>query len=807
MKKIFLFAAVVVIISLFKYDVFAQVKISGVVVDNKDGSTLTDAMVRVLKLKDSSVVKGAMTDAGGGFVILDVSKGKYFLEVRYLGYSTFRKRVELKEDLLIDTVRLRTDGYATEEIKVEDETPDMKFDDEKKIFDVDKIASAKGGSVLDILRKIPMVDVDQSDVVSLRGSANVLILIDNKPMKFSSLRQVPADAVKNVEIITNPSAKYEAEGVTGIINIVMREKVKDVVGYNGYLYTGLRNDLKSGYGNAGLNLNKNKWSYFINGGGGIFHFENTSVSQTVYDLPASTFKSNSDGHGQNKYGYISLGAEYEILKDHSIGTDVYFNKSLYDNSNLGLSKTYNDAGMLSSNYTNGNDINGNFLNLGASLYYTGKFDKIGKELNVDTYFGKEDSQNDGYQFQQYYDSLGLPIINPNKQRSSTNNNNWNVKLQADYTNPFNELTKFETGYKGTFRMNDNDYAYDTLDYSVKGYVRSPEASNRFKLNESINALYGTFSHKIKNFKFKVGLRMEHTHTVGDLFTTGFEFTKDYFDLFPSLSLSQKIGLVNEFQLSYSRRITRPNIWRLNPFVNRYNSRFLSFGNPELQPEFTNSFELSYNYFSNIISATTSLFYRRSNDVITTYSYLVDSITTATTYRNGAGSTAYGSDLILRSSAYKWMNLNATFSFYQTKFDSDALTDYKSEEGFAWRANIRSTFTIGELFILEAYYNYNGKRFNATGFNEPVQNFDISISKKFLKNKMTISFQAEDIFNTRKWASERNGIGFKTNSSSTYDSRVLYLNVSYNFGNTDKYYQQSKKNKKNENENQDTKESN
>jgi outer membrane receptor protein involved in Fe transport len=265
--------------------------------------------------------------------------------------------------------------------------------------------------------------------------------------------------------------------------------------------------------------------------------------------------------------------------------------------------------------------------------------------------------------------------------------------------------------------------------------------------------------------------------------------------------------VNEFQLSYSRRITRPNIWRLNPFVNRYNSRFINYGNPELQPEFTNSFELSYNYFSTAISATTSLFYRRSNDVITVYSYLTDSITTATTYRNGAGSTAYGSDVILRSNAFKWMNLNSTFSFYQTKFDSDALTDYKSEEGFAWRANIRSTFTIGELFNLEAYYNYNGKRFNATGFNEPVQNFDVSISKKFLNNKMTISFQAEDIFNTRKWASERNGIGFKSNSSSTYDSRVVYLNVSYNFGNTDKYYQKSKKSKKNENENQDTKESN
>jgi outer membrane receptor protein involved in Fe transport len=217
-------------------------------------------------------------------------------------------------------------------------------------------------------------------------------------------------------------------------------------------------------------------------------------------------------------------------------------------------------------------------------------------------------------------------------------------------------------------------------------------------------------------------------------------------------------------------------------------------------------ELSYNFFNTAISATTSLFYRKSYDVITNYSYLIDSITTATTYRNGAGATAYGSDVILRSNAFKWLNLNATFSFYQTKFDGDVLTEFKSEEGFAWRANIRSTFTVGELFSLEAYYNYNGKRYNATGFSEPVQNCDVSISKKFLKNKMSISVRMEDIFNTRKWASERDGIGFKSYSSSTYDSRVVYLNISYNFGNTDKYYQKSKKTKQNENENQDSKES-
>ncbi len=539
MKKLLL--GLVIFLLVINIDVFAQVKVSGVVVDDKSGTALGDVMVRVLSLKDSSVVKGAMTDAGGGFVVSGVATGKYFLEVSYLGFATFKKMVDVKGDLAVDTVRLRADGYATDEIRVEEETPDMTFDDEKKVFDVDKMQTVKGGTALDVLRKVPMVDVDQSDVVSLRGSSKVVILIDDKPMKFSSLRQVPADAVKRVEVITNPSAKYEAEGVTGIINIVMREKVAGAVGYNGYLYSGVRADLKGGYGSLGLNLNTGKWSYFVNGGGGVFNFESVSNAKTFYDFPVSSFESNSDGSGKSKYGFVSLGAEYQILKEHSVGVDLNFNKNFYDHINSGQSETFDGFGNLNSRYSNGYDGGGEFLNGGASLYYSGKFDKVGKELNVDTYFGKEDSQNDAEQFQQYYDSLGAPLVNPNKQRSATNNNNWNLKLQADYTNPFNELTKFETGYKGSFKKNDNDYAYDTLDYMANGYVRSLGASNRFKLNEAINAMYGTFSHKVKNFKFKVGLRVEHTHTKGELFTNSFEFTKDYFDLFPSLSVSQKVG--------------------------------------------------------------------------------------------------------------------------------------------------------------------------------------------------------------------------------------------------------------------------
>jgi len=809
MIKRSIFPLLLIILSVSFQHLSAQTKITGVIRDAVDYTLLGEVNVRVLKLKDSTVVKGTVSDVKGIFLIEGVPPGSYNLDFSMVGYLNQKRKIQIiKENAIIniDTIKMRSE-FKTGEIKVESDMPEMRFEDEKKVFTVENMTTTKGGTALDVLRKIPLVDVDLNDNITLRGSTKLLILIDNKPMRFPSLRQVPAEAIKDVEIITNPSAKYEAEGVTGIINLVMQAKNEDVVGYNGYLYTGFRSDVKGGYGSIGINLKTNNWSFFLNGGGGIFAFDNHFNSNTYYEIPVSQFAVSSDGSGKSRYGYASFGAEYEFRKGHAIGTELNLNPGNFNSDNNGQNKNFNSTGLLTSYYTSGYNSEGPSQSWGASLYYNGKFDKIGRELNLEAYFGKDNNKNSSAQYQQYFDSLIRPIPNPSKQNSYTTNTNQNINLQADYTHPFNDKTKFETGYKGNFRMNDNDYSYDTLNYFINEFVRNSSLTNRFKLDDYINAFYATFSHKINDFKIKLGLRMENTHTAGNLITTNYEFTKDYLNLFPTVSLSQKLGKMNEFQISYSRRITRPNIWRLNPFVNKYNARFISFGNPELNPEFTDSYEFNHNLFTDYGTLTTSVFFRKSYDVISNFSYLQDSITTVTTYRNGAGSKSYGTDFILRTSAIKWITLNATISMYQTNFDGSVLNEFKGEEGFTWRARIRSTIKISDWFNVEAYYNYSGKKFTSTGFNYPNQSFDLALSKNLLKNKIMLSIRAEDIFQTRKWGGENNGIGFSSVNSSKWDSRILYINFSYNFGNTDKYYQKSKKTKQNENENQDTQNNN
>ncbi len=791
-------------------------KISGTIKDSNDFKPIEGGTVVLFRNDSAKYYAGMITTEKGYFSFDSLETGKYRIKLSSIGFNTLEIKdiyiSDIRSKINLETLYLSTDTgarketlYSTKEVLVEDEAPLMELNDDKKIFNVDKMMTTKGGTAIDVLKKLPMVDVDAQDNVTLRGSANIVILIDNKPMKFASLRQLPADAIKNVEIITNPSAKYESEGVSGIINIVMKDNENRGIGYNGYIYSSYR-DNQSYNSGLGFDLKKNKWTFFLNGGLGRYKYKSDNTSDITYLQPSSYYNSISNGNGDNKYYFGGFGAEYEINKGHSLGFDVYYNKGDYGNSYNSKSYNYDALHLLSSLYTNLYSGDGNNDNIFTSIYYNGKFDKMGKELNFDATYSKFKNKYNAGQNIQYYDSLSVPVNNtPSVQLNTTNDNNSNLRIQLDLTYPVNDQTKFETGYKGTIRSSDNDFSSDTLNYIMNSYVRNNDVTNHFKMTDYINALYGTYSQKIKNFRFKLGLRLEHTLTDGSLITNGIIFSKNYLDVFPTLTFSQKLGMSHELQVSYSRRITRPSMYRLNPFVRKSNLLFINIGNPELEPEYSDSYELSYIFISNPINITPVGFYRRTTNVISNYSYIQDTNTTVTTYKNAGSGYSYGMDFIVSSRALKWWNINSTFSFYKIKYDAGLVNDFSGEEGFSWRANIRSFFTIGDIFNIEVYYNYNGKRINASGFNQPSSSLDISVNKNFFRKKLTIGIRGEDLFKTNTWGSETNGVGVKSVYNYNWDSRGVYLNLNYNFGNSDDYYKKSKNTKQNENEKSDSNE--
>lgn len=824
---------IIILITLFTAgSLFPQRVIKGIVVDEGNGTPLSGVTITAASVTAGNI--STESDADGKFSVEITSTGIYILEFYYEGYEKSRKEIVVDEEILLmyleavrmkavvlkmdkpeepdsnefikDTLNLNNAIYETDVIDVESELPVLTTEDEKKVFNVENLVSTTGGTALDVLSKLPMIEVDINDNISLRGTKNVLILIDNKPMKFASLRQIPAESVSKVEIITNPSAKYEAEGVTGIINVVMKKVNQDISGFNGNLYAGLRSN--DGYfGFVVLNAKVSKWSFFGNGGAGIFNFNTEYNTHTDYYTPVFYFRGDNDGKGKSKYGYISAGIEHEINKNFNFGFDSYISLNKFDNSGVNRNYNLNSENIITSSSTFNSNNTGDFDNYTLSSYFNGIFDELGKEFNFDITYVNGNDANEEKQNYRYYDTIGA--INPRLSNLLTvaDDKSYNLKIQADYTHPFNGETRFETGYKGIFRENDNDYRYDTLNFNTNKYITNSLLTNHFNLSENINAVYGTFSQTISDFRFKLGLRLEHTLTKGELITDKTDFKKDYLSLFPTVSLSQRIGLQNEFQFSYSRRITRPMIYRLNPFVDKSNSRFIFFGNPELDPEFTDSYELGHSFYSEYITVNTSLYFRRSYDVISAYSFQLDSVTTATTYRNAAGAKTFGADLIISSKISEWWNVNGNFSLYNTSFEGSVISDYATEEGTGWRGNIRSTFSVSNLFDIEIYYNYTGRRINATGFNEPSQHLDIGIRRSFFDRKLSVSLRAEDIFKTKKWQGEFSGTGFTNYYTSKWDSRLFNLSISYRFGNTDKYYSKSKKTKANENEQEDVKEGN
>jgi len=783
---------------------FSQSKLSGIVCNSKDKSPLAGVSIKVMN-NDSVFITGIESDTSGLFLIKDIQPGLYQIKFSLIGYKEkILTTVKINEasDVFLDTVFLVIDkNYKTEEIQVESELPQLQFKDEKKVFNIEDLTSTKGGNALDVFRKIPMIEVDNNDNIMLRGSSNIIIYLDNKPIKSNILKQIPADVIKSVEIITNPSAKYEAEGVTGIINIVTLSVNNDITGYNGFLATGINSN--SGFNvNTAINISRKKWRFFLNGGGGKFSTHYNSTSGADYFSTSGFLRTNSSGNSSGNFGYSSIGFEYELAKKQNIGLEAYINLSKFNSNGTSFSTNYNELFSALSNYNNNTNNAGNFNDLNLSLYYSGKYDELGKELNIDLTLTKGGSTNDFRQFILYYDSTGTLLPRPSALNNNFDYNNKTIRFQVDYTHPLSNLSKFEFGIKSFFRENDNDDISDTLNYIINQYVRNYDASNHFRLQELINSAYVTFSHKINTTKFKIGLRVENTHSKGDLITNNSSFEKDYLDLFPTISISQQIGISNEFQVSYSKRITRPNVYRLNPFAVKYSDKYITFGNPQLDPEFTDSYELNHNLFTSIFSVTTSIFFRRGYDLITNYTYLTDSNIAVTTYKNLGGSKSYGLDLILNSSYLKWLTTNANFSIYRTTFDGSIPGDIIQQEGTSWKINFRTYITIANLFKLDIYYTYVGKKLNATGYNDPYQTLDIAISKSFLNRKLNISIRSDDILKTRKWTGITNGIAVTTRWESKIDARVIYLNINYNFGNTDKYYQKSKKVKQNENEQQD-----
>lgn len=759
--------------------------ITGTILDKTSGTPLESATIQVFSIPDSTLTGGGLSDKDGKFVVSGIPEGNYYIRISYIGYNgAIAKNVNVKSNsktISLGTVKLEQSTEMTQEIEVIGEAPVMTFEAGKQVYDAKKDLTAQSSNTLELLKNIPSVEVDNDGNVSLRGSSNVKILINGKPSALLSagtqvLQNIPANLVDKVEVITNPSAKYEAEGVSGLINIVMKEN--SALGYNGNLR--LNGGTQDKY-NLSMTASAKKNKLTLTG----------SYSFWDYNLPGKTefdrltfTSTNSRYIDQNlnwKYNGIShfgsVGADYDLDKENTLsflGNIFVYNRNITGTDML---KFYNPEYIETGNITYYNDDGRNGINLEGTITYNRKYEKKEKEL---TAFVNYSNRNE-------YSEINLETNETNNTGEMTNlQNNYRFNFlnsQADFTAPFgkNDELKLETGLKSNLRFINGSYSYNYFDNASGNWLPVPGNENNVNYSDMVNAAYANFSGKYKDFSLQAGLRSEHTFIDFSILYNTQAYNNKYLDFFPSISASQKLDNENQVQASYSRRINRPGLFFLNPFVDRIDEYTLRSGNPYLNSEYINSYELRYIRDFKILTATLSGFYRNLNDKIT---FITDTDTNGVSYmkpENRGQNNTYGLEAILQGGFAKWWTYNGSISYYNTNVIDDANGINFDENYYAWGGRLQTNAAIPDLFDVQLSYFYQGKQVNSQGEISPFQMFNLSFQKSIFDKKLNVGLRINDLFNQQRFKMVRGDVNFSQNLYQKTDSRAVFLTLTYNFG--------------------------
>ncbi|QCR23703.1 TonB-dependent receptor domain-containing protein [Pontibacter sp. SGAir0037] len=776
-------------LALFAQQPAGNGTVTGTLQDGESAAPVGFANVVLLSARDSSLVTGATSKENGQFTLQRVPVGQYILRASMVGFPTrFVPGIVVTAENLqvaLGSIVLRGANTRLNEVVVTAERQLVEFDLDKKVVNVQQDIAAQSGSIAEVLQNVPSVTVDTEGNVSMRGSSNVTVLVDGKRTALAEvgLDQIPASMIESVELITNPSSKYDPEGTSGIINIILK---KDrAPGFNGV--ASVNAGTYENY-NTSLNLNYhyNKWDFNAGydfrrrsrlGNSNSFRTNYPGTDRTSYLDQSSTRNGKDISHN------VRFGAEYAINAHNSVSASALYRTGDEENLNGITYRALNSGQQLDSlttRHTFGTEVDHVFeYNLG----YRRTFERKGQEWTADvTYFTRHEDEIDDFT-QQTTIRDGLPIdLDPTLQNTTAINGRSRLLLQTDYVHPINENSRLEAGYRSSFQRIDNDNMF----YNINPETRAPQlnlnASNHFVYDEHIHAAYANYSNKISSLSFQVGVRAEQTNTVSDQRTQMQRVPNSYFSLFPSLFLTQEFNPENMVQFSYSRRINRPNAWNLNPFIDYTDPSNIRSGNPLLRPEYINSLELGYLRYWDNSSFNTSLFYRRTNDQVQRFRTFEEGVT-YTTFINLASSSSYGIELIGTHNPYKWWRLNGSVSGFRVELN-DAQGDTEvSNSQLSWNAKLNSTLTVWSDLAIQVSANYRSPMADIQGRMEQMYSADLGLKKDVLQKKGTVSLRVTDVFNTRQFNFSSYGPGFEFTSHNNRQTRFVFLGFTYRL-NTD-----------------------
>ncbi|MDY0102106.1 MAG: TonB-dependent receptor [Lentimicrobium sp.] len=764
--------------------------LKGKIIDEATSQPIEYGTIAILSLRDSSLAGGTITDPSGNFRIEQVKAGRYMVRVQYMGYETLvLNDVFFKPsapEVNLGTVKMKPASAALQGVEVTAEREMMVSNLDKKIINVDKSIAAVGGSAVDVMQNIPSVTVDVEGNVSLRGSSNVTILVDGKPTGLAEissgdlLQQIPASSIESIEVVTNPSVRYDAEGTTGIINIVLKKR--SLQGLNGLV------SFTAGTGdryNTSINLNyrKNRFNVFAGYDNRLGKFKSTGNTErftTNDEISTQLFQDQKMNNERNMHN-LNTGFDYLLNEKNTLSFNYQLRRMSFSNVGDNRSTTYSQNEELIRDFNRFSTSDRNIHSNNYTLSYKRNFQTKGKELTAD--FMITDNFMSGDQdIRQTEYTAGFDPDSPVLQQSSSENTNRMYMMQANYALPFANGSRIETGFKSTITNLTMRNELLDFNYSENDWIQNEDAINNFDYFEQLHAVYGIYSTSFKKFKIQAGLRAEQLISESEIIQANDKFDLSYLSLFPSVHTVYDISKTQQTSVSYSRRIRRPRNRQLNPYVDYSDSLNISYGNPKLQPEFINSFELGWSNFWGKNSVNSTVFYRYTTGVIDRIVFLLDEGVTATTYENLTSSKAYGIELIGNKEFTTWFKTNANVSIYRSIIDGSEVTGLEKAEGNMWTAKLNLTFVPFKNASLMVAGNYRSPEVEAQEREEEVYFADVAFRYDFWQNKASVSLRVSDVFDSRRFDSRTWGEGFTIQSSRRMETRVAYLGFSYKINN-------------------------
>jgi outer membrane receptor protein involved in Fe transport len=779
----------------------------GTVIDKNTRNPIEYANIVVLRIKDSTMINGTVSDKKGRFRIEKLPYGQLYVKVNFIGYSTKKIKDVLltidRPEKNLGVIELSTTSTNLAAVDIVSEKQSIESNLDKKVVNVDKTLFASGGTAIDIMQTIPSVSVDIDGNVGLRGSQNVTILIDGRPSIYTSLDQLPASIIDKIEIVTNPSARFDPDGTSGIINIILKKK--NQAGYSGMI--SLTGGIYDNYsGSANFNIRYNKLSFSVGYDPRIFNISGISKYHRQSNINGITSYLDQDGTFWRRgiSHNIKSGLDYFINSKNTLSFSfLYTNRHMDENDFIKYFSSDSLQNLTNYAERNTDEINRN-NGKEYSLDYRRTFDKKNEELTANIYFSDNKETGNSIMTQYPYNIDLTPDGIPALQNDSTYSTGRQLTAQIDFIDPVGK-GRIETGYKGNYKISDNDYYLMNYIDSTKSWENDSLASNNFVYTIMLHSAYFIYSNSVGKFKYQVGLRGEAAFTDADQRTTDQVFTKNYFNAFPSAHIRYDFNDNNSLQLSYSRRVNRPRGRQLNPFTNYTDPMNLSAGNPYLGPEFTNAVELEYILGWKDMTLNPTLFYRQTDNMISRIVTLNSDGTTFSTYQNLKSGVSYGVEMIYTQKVAKWFKFNTNLSLFKQKINGSVLTNEDADESFSWTGKLTTTFTPLKNFDIQAMFNYSSPvvtaqgGFGGGGQGMMQENYscDLAAKKDFFKGKFSVSLRASDIFKTQKYNLEIIGSDFTSNTLRQRNSRMVYLTLTYKINGGIK--QRSKKNSDDNNE--------